>query len=751
MVLVDSLAPLTEASRLGPIIGDYAAGKLKSQRGISTVGDLLAWVPTRYASYESDLSDAREGELLVAAGDIISATVSPRDRNRKPVGKNAIVRLMISDGETSLPVTFFGDFGKIGTLVPGVRAMWMGKVSAFRGQLQLTAPDYEIIAEDRDPEEPGLLPLYKEVTRLRNSSIIIAVRLVLDQIDDLPDPIPEEIRRSHGLMSRLEAFRRLHRPRGKDDIDSARERMQFEEALVLQVALARLRQERSHDVTVSRRPRLGGLVEAFDTRLPFDLTRGQQEIAATLAEEMAEETPMHRLLQGEVGSGKTVVALRAMLAAVDAGAQAALLAPTEVLAQQHYRSITAMMGELATGGMLSFEDGVEAAPEVSTKVVLLTGSQSTATRRQVLTDITTGEAGIVIGTHALIQQGVTFHDLALVVVDEQHRFGVEQRDALRAKGAHPPHVLVMTATPIPRTVAMTVFGDMETSTLRELPVGRAEITTHVVEAANSAWVERTWQRVAEEVDVGRQVYVVCPRIGDPEDRLGDGAAVTAGFDDSDGAEAHLFSEEEAAAAPLAGVHAVHSFLVEHPGLKDVRIGMLHGKMPAEEKDAVMQAFGAGEIDLLVSTTVIEVGVDVPNATVMVVMDADRFGISQLHQLRGRVGRGGLPGLCLLFTASRARPALERLNAVAKTTDGFELARLDLVQRREGNVLGAEQSGSRSALTYLGVIAHEEIIVAARDLAIDIVEDDPELAGHPDLAAAVERVLGEERAAFLERS
>lgn len=750
LVPVDALPSITESTRLAPLIGPYPAGKLKAQRGIETVGDLLAFVPTRHVGFESDLSEAREGEHLVAAAEVEHVSVSPRDRRRKPVGKNALVKLTITDGRTRLPVTFFGDYGITDKLVPGVKAMWMGKVTEFHGQPQLTAPDYQLIEAERGEDEPGLLPLYKEVTRLRNSAIIVAVQVVLDQIEDLPDPIPQDVRARHGLMGRLEAFRALHRPRDKDHIEAARARFRFEEAFVLQVALAQRRAEQARDRTKSRRPREGGLLAAFDERLPFTLTRGQVAVAETLSEEMARETPMHRLLQGEVGSGKTVVALRAMLAAVDAGGQAALLAPTEVLAQQHHRSITRLMGDLAAGGMLSFEDGVSAAPEVSTKVVLLTGSQNTATRRSTLTDIVTGDAGIVVGTHALIQQGVEFHDLALVVVDEQHRFGVEQRDALRAKGAHPPHVLVMTATPIPRTVAMTVFGDMETSTLRELPAGRAPITTHVAPAYDERWFDRTWAKVGEEVRGGRQAYVVCPRIGEPDERFGDVVEAGSTWDDADGSQMLLDEEDGAAATPLTGVYAVHALLAEHPALEGVRIEILHGRMPAEDKDAVMRAFTRGDIDVLVSTTVIEVGVDVANATVMVIMDADRFGISQLHQLRGRVGRGSHPGLCLLMTAADSAVAHQRLQRVAETSDGFELARLDLEHRREGDVLGAAQSGRRSSLQHIGVIKHEEVIVAAREDATRIVEDDPDLAGHPDLAAAIDELLGDDKAAFLER-
>jgi ATP-dependent DNA helicase RecG len=518
---------------------------------------------------------------------------------------------------------------------------------------------------------------------------------------------------------------------------------------VLQSVFAQRRHAVEHDVARSREQVPGGLRERFAERLPFTLTAGQVDVGQTLAAEMARDVPMHRLLQGEVGSGKTVIAVRAMLAAVDSGGQAALLAPTEVLAMQHHRSITAMLGDLAEGGMLGGSD-------IGTRVTLLTGSMSTASRRKALLDIASGDAGIVIGTHALIQEHVSFQDLALVVVDEQHRFGVEQRDALRGKAAHPPHVLVMTATPIPRTVAMTVFGDMETSTLSELPAGRAPITTHVVPEGKPGWLQRTWERIAEEVAQGRQAYVVCPRIGDddapdaeteifaPETstRSGDDRSDDSGDDGDDG--------DAPPPRPLASVRRVHADLVANPALEGLRIEILHGRLPAEEKDAVMRDFASGGIDVLVSTTVIEVGVDVPRASVMVVMDADRFGVSQLHQLRGRVGRGGLPGLCLLVHSGEPDAAHERLDAVAGTTDGFELARIDLRQRREGDILGSSQHGVRSQLQFLHVLEDEELIEQAREDAFGVVADDPELTAHPRLAELVHARVDAEQAAYLER-
>jgi ATP-dependent DNA helicase RecG len=441
---------------------------------------------------------------------------------------------------------------------------------------------------------------------------------------------------------------------------------------------------------------------------------------------------MHRLLQGEVGSGKTIVSLRAMLTVVDSGGQAALLAPTEVLAQQHHRSITAMLGDLAAGGMLG-------GAENATRVALLTGSQSTAARRQALLDAASGDAGIVIGTHALLQERVDFADLGLVVVDEQHRFGVEQRDALRAKAFRTPHLLVMTATPIPRTVAMTVFGDLETSTLSELPAGRQPISTHVVPATNDRWLQRTWERLGEEVAAGRQAFVVCPRIGDDAGPDDDGAGEADGGSPPTGRR------------PAVSALETFEMLCANPALAGVRIGLLHGRLPAEEKDATMRAFAAGDIDVLVATTVVEVGVDVPNASVMVVMDADWFGVSQLHQLRGRVGRGTDPGLCLLVTeADPQSPAGTRLAAVASTLDGFALSQVDLEARREGDVLGWRQSGAKSSLRLLRVLTDADVIADAREVATALVAADPDLSRHPALRAAIDQLLDPERELFLER-
>jgi ATP-dependent DNA helicase RecG len=487
-----------------------------------------------------------------------------------------------------------------------------------------------------------------------------------------------------------------------------------------------------------------GIADEFDAQLPFTLTAGQVAVGETIANDLACAYPMHRLLQGEVGSGKTVIAIRAMLQVVDAGGQAALLAPTEVLAQQHYRSVTAMLGPLAQRGQLGGADH-------ATGVALLTGSVSAGARRSALSDVFTGDAGIVIGTHALLEEQVQFGDLGLVVIDEQHRFGVEQRDALRAKAAdNRPHVLVMTATPIPRTVAMTVYGDLETSTLTELPAGRSAIATHVVPAADKPhFLERAWARVKEEVSRGRQAYVVCPRIGDGPDPDEDEYADEDDFDPQTAMEPVTVDLSHGVPRSITNVGRRQPLSVldvaatlDAGPLAGLRLGILHGRLHPEEKDRVMRAFSAGEIDVLVATTVIEVGVDVPNATVMVIMDAERFGVSQLHQLRGRVGRGAAPGLCLLVSeAPPATPSRERLDAVAATLDGFQLSRLDLEQRREGDVLGAAQAGRRSSLRLLQLLKDEDLIGQARTEATEVVSADPDLARHPALREAITELLG----------
>ncbi|WP_432194677.1 ATP-dependent DNA helicase RecG [Streptomyces sp. bgisy027] len=724
---------------LKKVLGPPTAKVMAEHLGLHTVGDLLHHYPRRYEERGqlTHLADLPMDEHVTVVAMVADARLHTFASSKAPRGKGQRLEVTITDGSGRLQLVFFGNgvHKPHKELLPGTRAMFAGKVSVFNRRLQLAHPAYELLRGDSEETVEtwagALIPIYPATAKLESWKIGKAIQTVLPSAQEAVDPLPGTLREGRGLVTLPEALLKIHRPHTKADIEDARSRLKWDEAFVLQVALARRRFADAQLPALARRPSPDGLLTAFDARLPFTLTEGQQKVSKEIFDDLATEHPMHRLLQGEVGSGKTMVALRAMLAVVDAGGQAAMLAPTEVLAQQHHRSVVEMMGELAEGGMLG-------GAEQATKVVLLTGSMGAAARRQALLDLVTGEAGIVIGTHALIEDKVQFHDLGLVVVDEQHRFGVEQRDALRGKGRQPPHLLVMTATPIPRTVAMTVFGDLETSVLDQLPAGRSPIASHVVPAADKPhFLARAWERVREEVGNGHQAYVVCPRIGDEED-------------DPKKAGRKKSPEDEAEKRPPLAVLDVADHLAKGP-LQGLKVEVLHGRMHPDDKDAVMRRFAAGETDVLVATTVIEVGVNVPNATAMVIMDADRFGVSQLHQLRGRVGRGSAPGLCLLVTEMpEASAARQRLGAVAATLDGFELSRIDLEQRREGDVLGQAQSGARTSLRVLAVIEDEEVIAEAREEAMTVVEADPELTDLPGLRTALDALLDEEREQYLEK-
>lgn len=721
---------------LKKVLGPPTAKVMAEHLGLHTVGDLLHHYPRRYEERGqlTHLADLPMDEHVTVVAQVADARLHSFASAKAPRGKGQRLEVTITDGSGRLQLVFFGSgvHKPHKELLPGTRAMFAGKVSVFNRRLQLAHPAYELLRGDAEETVEtwagALIPLYPATAKLESWKIGKAIQTVLPSAQEVVDPLPDSLRDGRGLVPLPEALLKIHRPHTKADIEDARSRLKWDEAFVLQVALARRRHADAQLPAVARKPKPDGLLTAFDARLPFTLTEGQQKVSKEIFDDLATEHPMHRLLQGEVGSGKTMVALRAMLAVVDAGGQAAMLAPTEVLAQQHHRSIVEMMGDLAEGGMLG-------GSEHATKVVLLTGSMGMAARRQALLDLVTADAGIVIGTHALIEDKVQFHDLGLVVVDEQHRFGVEQRDALRGKGKQPPHLLVMTATPIPRTVAMTVFGDLETSVLDQLPAGRSPIASHVVPAADKPhFLARAWERVREEVENGHQGYVVCPRIGDEE------------VDP----KKKKSPEDEAEKRPPLAVLEVADQLAKGP-LQGLRVEVLHGRMHPDDKDAVMRRFAAGETHVLVATTVIEVGVNVPNATAMVIMDADRFGVSQLHQLRGRVGRGSAAGLCLLVTEMpEASAARQRLNAVASTLDGFELSRIDLEQRREGDVLGQAQSGARTSLRMLAVIEDEEIIAEAREEAAAVVAADPELTGLPGLRTALDALLDEEREQYLEK-
>jgi ATP-dependent DNA helicase RecG len=711
------------------LLGDKTAKALATHLDLHTAGDLIYHFPRRYdeRGEHTDIRALEVGEQVTVMAQVQRTNVRPMRQRR-----GQILEVTVGDGSGGvLTCTYFNQAWRERDLKPGRWGLFAGKVTEFRGKRQLNGPEYMLLDDDAVTGEieefaGALIPVYPAAAAVATWVIGKSVRTVLDTLSPPDDPLPGSVRAERGLMALAKALHEIHRPSSRESLAIARRRLKWDEAFAVQLTLAQ-RKHRAADWPAKPRPlRADGLLAVFDTSLPYELTDGQRRVGDEVAADLAAAHPMHRLLQGEVGSGKTLCALRAMLQVVDSGGQAAMLAPTEVLAGQHYRNVLDLLGPMGRAGEL--DSAADA-----TRVALVTGSMGAAAKRATLAEVASGSAGLVVGTHALLYEGVDFADLGLIVVDEQHRFGVEQRDALRAKADQPPHVLVMTATPIPRTVAMTVYGDLEISTLSQLPRGRSPIASHVVPASEKpAFLDRAWRRLREEVAAGHQAYVVCPRIGEV---------------DSDGEE--VPSESEGRRPPLA-VLEVTPLLAEGP-LEGLRIGVLHGRLPADEKDSVMREFAAGKLDVLVATTVIEVGVDVPNATMMVVLDADRFGVSQLHQLRGRVGRGSAPGLCLLVTEAEAgTPTRERLDAVASTTDGFRLAELDLEQRREGDVLGAAQSGRRSHLRLLSLLRDADLIRDARTDALALIEADPDLAEHPALAATVAQFVDEERAEYLEK-
>ncbi|NEK57502.1 ATP-dependent DNA helicase RecG [Geodermatophilus sabuli] len=723
------------STRLDRVLGAKTATAMAAQLSLHTVRDLLRHYPRRYASRGemTRLDDLQVGDRVTVLAQVRSVETRPMRQRR-----GSITEVTVGDGAGTMRLVFFNH--RHARLVAGAWGLFAGTVGEYRDAKQFAHPDLHLITGDDDEDwARALIPLYPASKDVSSWVIQRSVKLLLDAAGGfgfVEDPLPEEIRARHGLPSLPAALLGIHRPASTDDVEQASHRLKWDEALTLQLTLAARRRAAALEPGIARPQRPGGLLAAVDAALPFELTEGQRAVGEELTAELAREQPMHRLLQGEVGSGKTVVALRAMAQVVDAGGQAALLAPTEVLAAQHARGIRALLGPLGRAGEL---DGAAE----GTRVVLLTGSLKAAARRAARADVAEGRAGIVVGTHALLQEDVEFADLGLVVVDEQHRFGVEQRDALRAKGNRPPHVLVMTATPIPRTVAMTVYGDLETSTLRQLPSGRGGVASSVVPVREKpAWLDRAWVRLREEIAAGRQAYVVCPRIGEDAGAEEEPA-------DEDGAPDDA-AEATDRRPPLA-VLDVAEALRDGP-LAGLRLEVLHGRMTPEAKEATMRAFAAGEVDVLVATTVVEVGVDVPNATVMVVMDADRFGVSQLHQLRGRVARGEHQGLCLLVSEAPSASATgQRLAAVAGTSDGFELARLDLETRREGDVLGAAQSGRRSTIRLLSLLEDEELIAQARAEATALLATERGLADHPGLAAEVAALATDERAEYLEKA
>lgn len=720
--------PLRLDSPLAVAVGDGNAKTLQKAFGMSVVADLLTHYPRRYANRGelTPILDLPKGETVTIVAEVMKVDV--RDMKNR---RGAMMTVDIGDGVGRMVLTFFAKYrGQLEwrekELRIGRRGVFTGKVGDYRGVTQFAHPQYEMFDDElrartqADVLVTTPLPIYPATASLTTWQIEKMIGTVLDALGPVPEPVPDEVRREDGLLDARTALERVHRPSTKDEIAPAIRTLRMHEALTLQTALMQQRYlVRMLDAT-ARPAKPGGLLERFDAALPFELTPDQKAVGETIAADLIGGAPMNRLVQGEVGSGKTLVALRAMLQVAETGGQAALIAPTEVLAAQHLRSITKMLG-----------------PQLAPLVMptLLTGQMSAPERRKAALRVAAGQALIVVGTHALLGEKTTFADLGLVVVDEQHRFGVEQREALRAKGTS-PHALVLTATPIPRTVAMTVFGDLDTSVIRTMPSGRAGIETFVAPLADHpGWFARVWERAAEEIAQGRQVFAVC-----------------AAIDTADGAEEadqERFADEEESRGPRWGVVQLQEALATHPSLSAVRVAGLHGRMAADEKDAIMQSFARGDIDLLVATTVIEVGVDVPNASTMIVLEADRFGVSQLHQLRGRIGRGGVPGLCLLVTeAEQGTPARDRVDAVAATLDGFVLAEVDLDLRGEGDVLGARQSGARSSLKLLRVIKDADLIAQARAIAEGIIEEDPALEEHEGLRDAMaQRLTIEDRAAL----
>ncbi len=728
--------------RLDFVLGKKAAEQLDEHLGLRTVGQLLRYFPRKYSDAmtvrgEGEELDLEEGEHVTFV-DVIERADVNRARNQ-PSREYLVVTLR--DRRPKVTATFFNPKWLKKILVKGAKVMLSGEVGYFRGTMQLTHPAFMVldadsgrtvgtksltsIASTTDATGDDLLaefekdffPIYGATSKVQTWDVYACVRQMLAVLDPIAETLPDWFVREHDLMSEDEALRAVHLSDNEVDRARAIERLTFDEAVGVQWGLVVRRHGELSESGPPAQPRDDGLAAEMDKQLPFELTAGQREVLDVISTELSATRPMNRMLQGEVGSGKTVVSLLAMLQMVDAGYQCALLAPTEVLAAQHALSIRAMLGPLASAGELG-------GAENSTRVALLTGSMTAQQKRDARQEVASGAAGIVIGTHALLQDTVEFDRLGMVVVDEQHRFGVEQRDRLRAKAPDgiTPHLLVMTATPIPRTVALTTYGDLETSTLRELPRGRQPITTNsIFQTQKPRWLERAWARIVEEVDAGRQAYVVASRIDEDDQPAGKSTKKAPK------------EPKEQGPPPVTVVELLAQLQRGH--LAGLRLGLMHGRLSGDEKDRVMSAFRAGEIDVLVCTTVIEVGVDVPNATVMVVMDADRFGISQLHQLRGRIGRGEHPSLCLLVTKlPETSKAGNRLTAVAATQDGFALADLDLRERSEGDVLGLHQSGRPITLRFLSLAEHLEIILAARELCEAVYETDPVDPGMAVLSA-----------------
>ena len=707
--------PVTRVQRVGARRAEALASL-----GIDTVLDLVTHYPRRWIdrTRQADVADLQLGEESVVLARVQAC------RARRTRQGRALVEIDVDDGTGSLRVTFFNQAWRAKQLAVGTEALFFGKLDTYRGRRQMTNPVVDLIGN----RTGRIVPIYptSEKAGIAGWEFGEWIEEALRRAGDLEEPLPAKWRDELDLIDRTAAFRSIHAPSTFAERDQARRRLAFDELLRLQLQVVRRRLALERDARGIRHvvdpPAPADLVAQFLARLPFALTDAQRRAVDEIGRDLAGPLPMHRLLQGDVGSGKTVVAVAALLTAVQGGHQGAFMAPTEVLAEQHFLAVRAMLDGLtvADGGRL------EGTRPLS--LALLTNRTTASERARLHEDLRSGQLDLVVGTHALLTEDVRFSSLGVVVIDEQHRFGVEQRAALAAKGraatagdkgdGADPDLLVMTATPIPRTAAMVIFGDLDVTELDMLPEGRTPVRTHW--ARSPADVDKAWERVRREAAEGRRAYVVCPLVEGSE-RV-QAASATA-------------ERDRLEAGPLAGL----------------RIGLLHGQMRATEREPVMEDFRRGRLDVLVATTVIEVGVDVPEATVMVVEDADRFGIAQLHQLRGRVGRAELPSWCYLVSQSDSPEATSRLGALVRSTDGFELADVDLELRGEGTILGARQKG-RSDLKLASLRRGDRPLVeAARRVAEDLLGRDPTLEQSPGLADETDLFVGEEEAAFLAKS
>jgi len=701
-------------------IGPRKAKRL-SEAGITSVAELLLHAPRRYLDRSQlfDLSSVPLGEEVTVGGVVQKAS-------RRRISKNRVmVEATIGDGTSTLKAVWFNPYLKI---EEGEEVALSGKAELFRGHLQMKAPDLDRLDGEDSLVTGRIVPVHPKVGGLTPRQVRAAMDNALKRSRPITEVVPAEVRSRHGLAERDGSIADIHFPSSRADAEQARHRLIFDEFFRIEVALALRKQRQGYQARGAVHTVDGELVDQFLGALPYRLTAAQERVVGEIRADLAEPRPMHRLLQGEVGSGKTVVALATLLIAVQGGFQGAIMAPTEVLAEQHFLSTVDALeagglapdgspGASGTGSL--FAEGRDS----SVRVALLTANRAitnfsgSADRGTVNRWIAEGTIDIAIGTHALIQEGVAFDRLGIAVVDEQHRFGVHQRVKLRDKSSdHDPDLLIMTATPIPRTLSMTLYGDLDVSVLDEMPPGRMPVTTVHIPKRPEA-LEGVYARVREEVAKGRQVFVVCPLVED-SDKL----------------------EVKSATAEFERLRSVYP---------DLRLGLLHGQMRPVDKEDVMHRFRAGELDVLVATTVIEVGIDVANATVMVIEDADRFGLSQLHQLRGRVGRGEYPATCLLIADPTTGDAEERIAAMVETTDGFRLAEEDMRIRGQGTVFGARQSGLTD-LRLADLLRDVEMLVAARREAFALVARDPKLANHPELADEVQALLGGD-AEWLERS